>query len=311
MTDAGTACAAWRLRQIVVGTDFSAAGEQALARAAQLAREHRARLTLAHIVLASRWEDLGTQIANAADIAIVSPEEAQRTADEMLQRRAAELSARDGLACDARVASGRPALELARIAADTGADLLVVGAKGEHPVRSLMLGTTSQKLLRVANCPVLVVKLGPAVDYASVLAPTDFSAPARCALEATAALLPQAHLHVAHAFELPYDGLMRFAGVDEAAVAQYHAAAHERLMQQLVEWTAAAAVPTSRRTLHVEHGHAPTRIEDWVKTTRADLVVIAAHGKSELESTLLGSVSLRTVLTARCDVLLFRGAMFG
>jgi nucleotide-binding universal stress UspA family protein len=310
MTGSSSACAAWRLRHIIVGTDFTSAGEQALARAARLTRERGAQLTLAHIVPASLWEDLGTQVAGAVGIT-VSPQDAQRTAAERLQRRAAELFARDGLTCNALVSGGRPAQELARIASDTAADLVVVGAKGEHPVRSLMLGTTAQKLLRVTNSPVLVVKRGPPLDYARVLAPTDFSAPARCALEATAALLPQARLHVAHAFELPYDGLMRFAGVDDAAVAQYHAAAHERLTQQLVEWTDAAGVPPPRRTLHVEHGHAPTRIDDWIKSTRADLVVIAAHGKSELESTLLGSVSLRTVLTAPCDVLLFRGAMFG
>ena len=36
--------------------------------------------------------------------------------------------------------------------------------------------------------------------------------------------------------------------------------------------------------------------------------MIAAHGKSELEATFLGSVSLHTVLSATCDVLLLRGA---
>jgi nucleotide-binding universal stress UspA family protein len=298
----------WRIRHIVAGTDFSEASAQALERAAALARECAARLTLAHVVPASLWDDIGAQLASALGIGAESVDTALAQARERTQERAAELAAAHSVACEARVCAGRPAATLGQIAAEAGADLLVVGAHGAHPVRALVVGTTAQKLLRVAPCPVLVVKRPPPFDYRTVLVPTDFSAPARAALIATAALLPQAHLHVAHAFELPYDGLMRYAAVDAAAVAHYHAAARERLTQDLADWTAAAGIAPARRTLHVEHGYPPTQVEGWIASTRADLVVIAAHGKSELEATLLGSVSLHTVLAATCDVLLLRGA---
>lgn len=310
MTTPGTEAApAWRIRHIVAGTDFSDASAQGLARAADLAREFGARLTLAHVVPSSLWDDIGAQLASAVGIgAQPTVDAALAQARERLQERGRALAAAHGVACEARVSAGRPAAALAQIAAESGADLLVVGAHGAHPVRALVVGTTAQKLLRVAPCPVLVVKRPPPFAYRTVLVPTDFSAPARAALVATAALLPHAHLHVAHAFELPYDGLMRYAAVDAAAVAHYHAAARERLMQDLADWTAACGIAPARRTLHVEHGYPPTRVEAWIGSTRADLVAIAAHGKSELEATLLGSVSLHTVLAATCDVLLLRGA---
>jgi len=60
--------------------------------------------------------------------------------------------------------------------------------------------------------------------------------------------------------------------------------------------------------LHVNHGHPARCIERWIETVGADLVVIAAHGRSELETTFLGSVSLHTVLAASCDVLVLRDA---
>jgi nucleotide-binding universal stress UspA family protein len=51
--------------------------------------------------------------------------------------------------------AGRPAAELTRRSADL--DLLVVGSRGHGPVRRLLLGSTSTRLVRDARCPVLVV----------------------------------------------------------------------------------------------------------------------------------------------------------
>jgi nucleotide-binding universal stress UspA family protein len=115
-------------------------------------------------------------------------------------------------------------------------------------------------------------------------------------------------LYVAHAFELPYDGLARYAGVDAAVLAGQRRSAQARLQQTLAEFVDEAGVAPGRRALHVKHGYASTCIEQWIGAIDADLVVIAAHGKSELEATFLGSVSLHTVLSATCDVLLFRSA---
>jgi nucleotide-binding universal stress UspA family protein len=51
--------------------------------------------------------------------------------------------------------AGRPATQLRRRSADL--DLLVVGSRGHGPVRRLLLGSTSTRLVREARCPVLVV----------------------------------------------------------------------------------------------------------------------------------------------------------
>lgn len=299
-----------RLRRIVAGTDFSAASLHAVERAAALAREHGARLTLQHVVPATLWEDSAARLSCAVGIDTVSPEAAQQDAAERLQRQADELATHEGVACEVAVGSGRPATEIARLAVASGADLVVVGAHGAHPIRQLVAGTTSQKLLRVSPCPVLLVKRAPPFDYRTVLAPTDFSPASAAALRATAAVLPAATLHVAHAFELPYDGLMRYASVDAGTMAHYRDAAAERLHADLLAFADDAGIALDRRVLNVEHGYPPTRIDRWIETIGADLVAIAAHGKSELEAIFLGSVSLHAVLAAPCDVPLLRGAAF-
>ena len=50
---------------------------------------------------------------------------------------------------------GTPAAELARRSCDL--DLLAVGSRGHGPVRRLLLGSTSTRLVREARCPVLIV----------------------------------------------------------------------------------------------------------------------------------------------------------
>jgi nucleotide-binding universal stress UspA family protein len=289
-------------RHILVGADFSVGSQCAVDRALQLAPRWSARVTLHHVVANSFWDDVLGGIGNGEP----TPAAAAASATEALRRLADEIEAAGGPHCEVSVSTGRVANDLARVAAAVAADLLLIGAQGAHPVRTLFVGSTAQKLLRISPCPVLVVKRQPEGDYRTVLAPTDFSEPAQAALQAARALLPQATLHVAHAFELPYDGLARYASVSDVTMARLRRAAQERLHQRLLDCADEAGVRPTARVLHVDHGYAPTVIERWIEAIGADLVVIAAHGKSELETTFLGSVSLHTVQVAPCDVLLMR-----
>lgn len=293
------------LRHLLVATDFSTASEHAIERAMLLARAQGAAVTLLHVVPASLWEDARGLLAGVLDVA--SPEALLLQQATRLQRRADELADATGLQVTQQVRYGRPAAELAAAAATLQADLLVVGAHGAHPIREVTVGTTAQKLLRISPCPVLVVKRAPACPYQCVLAATDFSPPAAAALALARRLAPKASLHLGHAFELPYDGMMRHAGVDETAAAQYHALARERLMLDLDGWATAQGVAPGARTLHVSHGYAATQVHAWVRDLGIDLVAIGAHGKSEIEATFLGSVSLHTVLAVPCDVVVLRG----
>ncbi len=290
--------------RIVCATDFSPAAGAAVRRAALAAAQYGARLALVHVVPSSLWDDAGQWVAELAGLGSVEPEQARADALRRLARVADESAAEATSGCTADVRYGRPAAQIAAAARELDADLLVVGAHGAHPVRDLVMGSTAQKLLRIAPCPLLVVKRPPPFDYRTVLLPTDFSAPAARAAEAARALLPEALYHVVHAFELPYDGLMRYAGVDEATVQTYRTAAQGALAARLAEVTAGFA--PGRAVAHVRHGYAPTRIDEWIVELAVDLVAIAAHGKSEIEAAFLGSVSAHVVQTAPCDVLLVR-----
>jgi nucleotide-binding universal stress UspA family protein len=61
---------------------------------------------------------------------------------------------------EARTAApvGEAAAEIVRVAEESGADVIVLGARGLNPVKRLVLGSVSTKVLHQAACDVWVVK---------------------------------------------------------------------------------------------------------------------------------------------------------
>jgi nucleotide-binding universal stress UspA family protein len=83
---------------------------------------------------------------------------------EMATKRVAEatqLATSEGHEVDAVVIERAPAQGLAELAAERDARVIVVGTRGEGPIRGALLGSTPHKLLHLADRPVLVV---PAPD---------------------------------------------------------------------------------------------------------------------------------------------------
>ena len=54
---------------------------------------------------------------------------------------------------------GDPATEIVRYAADAGIDVVVIGTHGRTGVDRLVMGSVAERVMREANCSVLVVKL--------------------------------------------------------------------------------------------------------------------------------------------------------
>jgi len=177
----------------------------------------------------------------------------------------------------------------------------VLGAHGENPLHDLLLGSTAERLLRFASCPVLVVRRAPRGAYRRVLLPVDFSPASEVALDLAARFAPGAGVTLVHAFDVPFESKLRFAGVSEDAV-QAH---RERARREAHARLAALAQPGSGPALPaiIEREH-PVRLILEAETSRnADLIVIGRQGQSMVEEFLLGSVARRVLADANCDVL--------
>jgi nucleotide-binding universal stress UspA family protein len=82
-------------------------------------------------------------------------EKARQAAEETVAKAAAQLGEPQPASVTVRAVNGFPAHEL--IEASRDADLLVVGSRGGGGFARLMLGSTSDKVMRHAHCPVVVV----------------------------------------------------------------------------------------------------------------------------------------------------------
>ncbi|MEY7847834.1 universal stress protein [Natrarchaeobius sp. A-rgal3] len=135
---------------ILVATDGSDGGAQAADHAIELARQFGVPL-YGVAVLETRTE---------YDNAIVDPQEVERRqrerAEDVLSRLEAQADDAE-LSTETEIRSGVPHEEILAAADERNAGVIVVGARGRSSLKGALLGSTVDRLVRVANRPVLIV----------------------------------------------------------------------------------------------------------------------------------------------------------
>lgn len=135
--------------KIVVGVDGSPASRDALHWAADYCRLSGGRL---HAVTAWQWP-VSMVVAMPIPDGFNPMEEARDALNAIIRE---DLGAEPGVPVSTEVECGSPATVLLHAAA--GADMLVVGSRGHGGFTDLLLGSTSEHVVRHAPCPVLVVR---------------------------------------------------------------------------------------------------------------------------------------------------------
>lgn len=130
-------------RRVLVALDFSESNAHTLAIAADLASAFKARLHLAHIV---PLNGLGEREAQAAMAAIVVPGPAGAAGSAGLVEARSVIKALS------------PDLGLLQLARERGADLILIGTHGRSGLAHIRLGSTAERVVQHAECPVLTVR---------------------------------------------------------------------------------------------------------------------------------------------------------
>ena len=288
------------LSHILAATDFSDCAARTVERAARLAGEQQATLHLVHVMAGQ----LTPAAAGAGALQpLASPQRLLDSARSRLADQAALLVRRFGMPVQSEWLVGRTHGELARYAAARAIDLSVFGAHGEQFVRDLFVGSTATNHLRKGRQPTLVVRSGPERPYEQVLVAVDFSPAARLAVEAAQRIAPQACIHVLHVSEVPFEGKMRFAGIDEDDISIYRRKAEQQATRALDEFLGGieGTAGLSRSAIDGRPAHI---IMAQARARQADLVVMGKRGQFELDEFLLGSVTLRVLEEIDRDLLL-------
>jgi nucleotide-binding universal stress UspA family protein len=281
---------------MLAATDFSHNAAKAMSRAAILAAEHEAELILLHVLdpeitLLTKGPAGGSEMTSAkAAKAEAMLSELQATVDRdrtMNVRRALRV--------------GSTFEELNKAAA--GADLLVVGARGSHPLLHVEVGTTTDRLLRNATQPVLVVKTAPLTAYRRVLVLVDFSASSEAALIAALQLAPGATLYLLHTFEAPFEGKLRIAGVRQEEILQYRERERQQALELLNVLLSNVQADRDRVEFVIKPGDIRVQSRHAMEDMQPDLIAVGKQGQSLVQDILLGSVTRTIVAEANCDVL--------
>jgi nucleotide-binding universal stress UspA family protein len=136
---------------ILVGLDDSTTSLRAASYAAGLARRQGASVTIVYVAPVA---SLGAATPGGADLAAVQRQATHQIAADM-RRRADEVSRELGISITFIAAEGDPYTELRRIADETRADAVVVGASAHAGHR--LIGSLAVRLVRAGRWPVTVV----------------------------------------------------------------------------------------------------------------------------------------------------------
>lgn len=285
------------IKKLLAATDFSDDARQAVLRAAYLAAQLGAQLELLHVMSGPSLSYMHELFKLGSDADTKLLDDARR----MLCELADDVAEKTGFAAIPRVQTGHVTNEI--LSAADQADMLILGARGLNQMRDLFIGTTAERLLYKCKRPVLVSKRSPHGPYRRVIVPVDLSHHSAALLRMAAWIAPQADITIVHAFDVPFEGKLWLAGVEEDEIQRYRVQARLKAQDQ-IEMLMQSLGDTSLR-LHqtVEHGDAARVILEQEEESNPDLIVIGRHGQSIMGELLLGSVARHVLSYSRCDVL--------
>jgi len=137
-------------KHIVIANDGSEGGLKALALACDIAKLHGASLHMISV------EEIPNIPASIDEVIETKTEENHKYHDALAKAR--DVAKKKGVKLDAEVVAGHAVAAVVAFVKAKKAELLVVGFMGHSALYERIIGGTADRLVRLAPCPVLVVK---------------------------------------------------------------------------------------------------------------------------------------------------------
>ena len=216
------------------------------------------------------------------------------------------------------ILSGRPFAEICQLAREIAADLVILGSRGYSGLKRVLLGSTAERVIRFAPCPVLVSRgqrykavIGlmrkMRLKLRNILVPTDFSSCSAAALDYAVFLAQKfkAQLQLLYSMQ----NYMRFPAQNRTSgvLAALHEADRLTAQNQMKEFKQRYIPGTMRCETEIVAGDPVEQICRQSGRPEVDLLVISTHGRSGFQHALLGSVAEQVARYAKCPVLTVPG----
>ncbi|WP_420570863.1 universal stress protein [Kordia sp.] len=261
------------MKKIIVPVDFSKHSEYALEAAASLARKYNSEILALHML----------ELSNA----VISDDDNSKKAETVFYLKLAEQKFKDFLEkpylkdiqVTPIVKHFKVFSEVNDVAKEHNGDLIVMGSHGSSGLKEVFIGSNTEKVVRHADIPVLVVKHHPILmDFEKVVFACDFSKKAiKPYINATHLFkLLGANLHLVYV-NLPGTSFQSSSEM-ELKVADFLKIADGNL--------------DNMENVHFVNDYSIEQgILNFASTKGADLIAVATHGRTGLSHFFEGSIS--------------------
>lgn len=287
-----------KIERILCPVDFSEFSTKAYDYAYSLARHYGAKLWLQHVVAPIGGSyPLYVVPDTFAAIDWNMTADAEKRLKEIVERRVT-----NGCRAEFVVHTGAIPEAILSFAESQHIDMIVMGTHGRRGWDRLVTGSVTERVLRKARCPVLVIRkpvhdfVDPnvtdnAVRLQKILFCTDFSENSSVALEYALSLAQEyrAELTIVHALE-------EFPGMDLPSKTR-------EIEHKLRQAIPSKARDLCRVELKVRVGQPYQEIIQLAVEDRTDLVVLGVRGRSATDLAVFGSTTHRVIQLGPCPVL--------
>jgi nucleotide-binding universal stress UspA family protein len=138
-------------KKIVIATDGSKRTQNAVETGLEIARVHQSKVHAVYVVDTVTFTSVPMDVTWENMYQLLKEE-----GEEAVGR--VKAAAPAGVEVETHVLEGNPALEITKFAKDNDCDLIVVGTLGKSGIDRILLGSVAEKVVRIAPCPVLVIR---------------------------------------------------------------------------------------------------------------------------------------------------------
>jgi nucleotide-binding universal stress UspA family protein len=279
---------------ILVGTSLDPSSDAVVDAGARLAHGFGAELYLFHahsLPIA--------YFAGPTGMTTVSPdllENERQVRQKLLEEQLHRVGIAAGAVAGTLIEPGAPHRMLLETAEDLAADLIVVGSS-ETPGRMLQ-GTTADRVLRKATCPVWVIRSPSRLPPRRILAPVDLSPLSEECLRRGLGLIDRWQGR-----QLDLEALFVLTHEEIESSTQFTPNQIERLAAEELESFCGRLERGESIRRKVRIGEIRDEILHEIGEEPTDLLVVGTHGRSGFERFLLGSVASDMASRAPCSVL--------
>ena len=226
---------------------------------------------------------------------------------EQLVRERADRAEQRGVSTVTDVRQGDPYRIIIDYADAHAVDLVAMPTHGRQGLERLLLGSTTERVVRRSDIPVLTIQPGAADElqypYEDVLVPTDGSDYANQALATGVDVVnaEEATLHLVTVIALTSLGVDVRSDIQQSMLEE----SATEVLDEAADFAANAGVEPVSKTIEYA-ASIPNAIRSYSNDHDIDLVIAGTHGRTGFDRYMLGSVTESLVRTSPIPVLTVR-----